>query len=116
MSPAAKKRTDWTPSFLKHRTLMAAEAVLVVALLRGVMEEWVKASALPGYGKVIFLMAGTIGLLGGLYWLIEAITSSGVERTHALLKTFSMPYLVVHGLVLTILFFVYAHQHAIRVF
>lgn len=94
---------------------MAAEAVLVVALLRGVMEDWVKASDLPGYGKVLFLMGGTIGLLGGLYWVIESITSSGVERTHALLKTFSLPYLAVHGIVLTVLFFVYAHQHHIRV-
>lgn len=94
---------------------MAAEAVLVVALLRGVLEDWVKATDLPGYGKVLFLMAGTIGLLGGLYWIIEGLTASGVEKTHALLKTFSMPYLLVHGLVFTVLFFVYAHQHHIRV-
>ena len=81
----------------------------------GVLEDWVKATDLPGYGKVLFLMAGTVGLLGGLYWIIEALTQSSVERTHALLKTFSMPYLLVHGLVFTVLFFVYAHQHHIRV-
>ncbi len=114
-SSPVRKRADWTPGFLKHRTLMAAEAVLVVSLLRGVLEDWVKATDLPGYGKVLFLMAGTVGLLGGLYWIIEALTQSSVERTHALLKTFSMPYLLVHGLVFTVLFFVYAHQHHIRV-
>lgn len=99
------------PSFLKHRTLMAAEIVLVVGLLKGVMETWVKSAELPNYAKVLFIMAGTLGLLGGLYWLIESITSTGVKKTHALLKSFSLPHVLVHALVFVVLFFVYAAQH-----
>jgi hypothetical protein len=89
---------------------MAAEAVLVVGLLKGLMETWVKAADLPNYGKVLFIMAGTLGLLGGLYWLLEAVTSAGITRTHALLKNFSLPQLAVHAAVLALLFFVYAAQ------
>jgi hypothetical protein len=80
----AKKGGDWTPSFLRHRALMATEAVLVVGCLKGLMEGWVKASALPGYAKVIFIMAGTVGLLGGMYWVIERMTRSSVERAHGM--------------------------------
>src|SRR5262249_21692931 len=108
---ASSRRSGRAPSFLKHRTWMAAEAVLVVGLLKGVMETWVKAANLPNYGKVLFIMAGTLGLLGGLYWLIESITSVGITKTHALLRRFSLPYVVVHAVVLAVLFFVYAAYH-----
>jgi hypothetical protein len=94
---------------------MAAEAVLVVGLLRGLMEAWVKAAQLPNYGKVLFIMAGTLGLLGGLYWLIESITSAGIKRTHALLKTFSLPRLLVHAFVFAMLFLLYAAQQHLPV-
>jgi hypothetical protein len=111
----APSNSSWTPFFLKHRNLMAAEAVLVVGLLKGLMETWVKSANLPNYGKVLFIMAGTLGLLVGLYWLIESLTSAGVKKTHALLKTFSLPQLFVHALVFAALFFVYAVQHHLPV-
>jgi len=116
MSPAARKSKDWTPSFLKHRHLMAAEAVLVVGLLKGVLDDQVKAADLPNWGKVVFLMAGTVGLLGGLYWVIEGLTARGIERAHGLMRAFSLHYFGVHGLVLLVLFFVYAWRHDIPVF
>lgn len=121
MSPAprrtagARTRRDWTPAFLKHRSLMATEAVLVVGLLKGVLEDLVKATDLPNWGKVVFLMAGTVGLLGGLYWIIEGLTASGVEKAHGFVRTFSVPYLGVHGAIFVVLFFVYAHRHGIPV-
>jgi hypothetical protein len=89
---------------------MAAEAVLVVGLLRGLMERWVRASQLPNYGKVLFIMAGTLGLFGGLYWLIDSITSVGIRQTHALLKAFSLPRVIVHAVALAVLFLMYAAQ------
>jgi hypothetical protein len=119
MSPAprraggARSRRDWTPVFLKHRSLMATEAVLVVGLLKGVLEDLVKATDLPNWGKVVFLMAGTVGLLGGLYWIIEALTASSVERAHGLVRTFSLPYLAVHGAIFLALYFMYANRHGI---
>jgi hypothetical protein len=95
---------------LSHRTLMAAEAVLAVGLLRGLMERWVRASELPNYGKVLFIMAGTLGLFGGLYWLIDSLTSVGIKHTHALLKTFSLPRIVVHAAAFAVLVLLYAKQ------
>jgi len=89
---------------------MAAEAVLAVGLLRGLMETWVKAAQLPNYGKVLFIMAGTLGLLGGLYWLVESITSVGIKQTHALLKTFSLPRILVHAAAFAALVLMYAAQ------
>ncbi len=106
---------DWVPSFLKHRSLMATEAVLLVGWLKGLMEAWVRASTLPGYGKVLFIMAATVGLLGGLFWMVERMTRSGVEKAHGMMKGFSMPYLFVHGGVMVVLFLLYAKQHGIRV-
>lgn len=94
---------------------MATEAVLLVGWLKGLMEGWVKASALPGYGKVLFIMAGTVGLLGGLFWIIERTTQSGVERAHGLVHGFPLPYVAVHGAVLAALFWLYASQQGIRV-
>lgn len=89
---------------------MAAEAVLVVGLLRSLMETWLKATDLPNYGKVLFIMAGTVGLLGGLYWLIESITSAGIQRTHTILGSLSLPRVLVHLAVFAVLVFLYAAQ------
>jgi hypothetical protein len=95
---------------MKHRTLMAAEAVLVVGLLRGLLESSLKAGHLPNYAKVLFLMAGTLGLFGGMYLLIESITSAGLKQTHTLLKRVSLPRIFVHAAVFAVLFVLYAKQ------
>ena len=49
-------------------------------LLGGLIKDWitsaVHASSLPSYGKVLFVMGATIGILGGLFFVLERL------RTH----------------------------------
>lgn len=81
----------------------------MVALLRGWIEQAIRASTLPDPGKVFFVMASTVGLLGGLYFVIEALTSRSVEGAHAAMRLF-FPRLAVHALVLFGLYLLYASR------
>lgn len=125
MTPAARrssppvrreKRGPSVPAFLRHRNLMAAEAVLVVGVLKSWMEVWVKASSLSNTGKVLFIMAATLGLLGGLFYSVEKLTMGSVKKTHEVMRVIPLPYLLVHALVFAALFVLYAHHHGIPVF
>jgi hypothetical protein len=109
MTPNSRRgRSGWFPSFLRHRALAAAEAILAVGLLEGLLESWLRAADVPNYAKVLAIMASTVGLLGGLFWVLQSIGSAGVARTHALLRLFSLPRLAVHAALFAALFFAYA--------
>ena len=92
---------------LSHRNLLAVEALLVVALLKGWIEEAIRSSTLPDPSKVLFVMASTVGLLGALYVAIEALTARSVEGAHAAMRLF-FPRLFIHALVLFALYLLYA--------
>ncbi len=68
------------------------------------------ASSLPGAGKVLFVMAVTLGVLGGLYLVVEQLTAKSVARTHSAARglPIGMPSVLVHAAILAILFLVYA--------
>lgn len=94
----------------RHRWWIAVEAVLLVGLAKDWVSRRVVDSSLPGAGKVLFVMAATIGLLGSLYVVVEAISSRGIDKTHAVAKRLplSVPTLVFHLVVLAVLFVLYA--------
>jgi hypothetical protein len=104
---ASRRTSPRVRSILNHRNLVAAEVVLVVGLLKGLVEEHVLASNLPPYAKVLFVMAGTIGLLGALYWLIEGITRAGVSHTYVALRRV-LPGIALHGAIFFGLYLLYA--------
>lgn len=93
-----------------HRRWIAVEAVLVVGLLKDWLSGRVMASSLPGAGKVLFVMAVTLGVLGGLYLVVEQLTAKSVARTHSAARglPIGMPSVLVHAAILAILFLVYA--------
>ena len=95
-------RTIWS-----HRNLAAGEVVLVVGLQKSLVEEHVLASDLPPYAKVLFVMAGTIGLLGALYWLVEGITRVSVTQAHGALRG-ALPRLLLHAAIYFGLYLLYA--------
>ncbi len=93
-----------------HRRWIAVEAVLVVGLLKDWLSGRVIASSLPGAAKVLFVMAVTLGVLGGLYFIVEQLTAKSVARTHAAARGLpvGLPSVLVHAAILSILFLIYA--------
>ncbi len=82
----------------------------------GLLKDWLSgrviASNLPGAGKVLFVMAVTLGVLGGLYFIVEQLTAKSVARTHAAARVLpiGLPSILVHAAILGILFLVYARS------
>jgi len=106
----APRRSSPRPrSIFSQRNLVAAEVVLVVGLLKNLVEQQVLASGLPAYAKVLFIMAGTIGLLGSLYWLIEGITRASVRQAYGALNRV-LPGIALHAAIFFGLYLLYANR------
>lgn len=105
------------PRWLSHRGLVAAEAVLFVGILRDVLSHWIKSSQLPNYGKVLVVMAMTVGVFGGLFLVVERIVARTVAGTHRAVRTVTgvLPYWAVHAGILFVLFLLYANMLGLRV-
>jgi len=100
-----------------HRALIAAEAVLVL----GVVKDWgwrqVLASSLANWAKVAIAMATTVGLFGGFYLVVQRFMTKSVSKTHqaaSVLPVF-LPTLFVHGALLFVLFLLYARMLGLTV-
>ena len=108
------RRGGGGPGFLRHRNLIAAEALLLVGLAKDFISDFIKsqpASTLPNWGKVLFVMAATMGVLGVFFAVLEKVTKGGVAKTHEVVKALPLPapMLAIHGAVLVGLFYLYAH-------
>jgi hypothetical protein len=103
--------------WIRQRDVVAAEAVLLVGVLKDVVMERVRVSAFPDWGKVVFLMAVTLGMLGGLFLFLERWLARGVRSTTGVANALPVPASVwlVHAAVLAALFFAYAHMLGVRV-
>jgi Zn-dependent protease len=110
---SAKKRVRW----IRQRDIVAAEAVLLIGVLKDVVMDRVRVSHFPNWGKVVFLMAVTLGMLGGLFLLLERWLARGVSRTTGLAHVLPVPAAVwvIHALVMVALFFAYANLLGVRV-
>ncbi|MDZ4772619.1 MAG: hypothetical protein SGI72_05735 [Planctomycetota bacterium] len=104
--------------FISHRVLIAVEALLFL----GVAKDWVFAlllrSSLPNWGKVALVMATTIGLFGGFFLVVGRLMSRTVKTTHKAAERlpFALPTLAIHGLLLFVLFLLYASMLKLSVF
>lgn len=105
------------PRWLSHRGLVAAEAVLFVGILRDVLSHWIKSSQLQNSGKVLVIMAMTVGVFGGLFLVVERIVARTVAGTHKAVRTVTgvLPYWAVHAGILFVLFLLYANMLGLRV-
>jgi hypothetical protein len=90
--------------------------VLLVGVLKDFVADEVRTSALPGYGKVLFVMAATLGMLGGLYYFVEKLSQRGVETTHQAVRSLPLPFAfwMAHALLFLALFLLYAYSLEIR--
>lgn len=115
MSPAKKKQSLGRTL---HRALIAAEAVLVL----GVVKDWgwrqVMASSLANWAKVVLAMATTIGLFGGFYLVVQRFMTRGVSSTHRAASGLPVvwPTLLVHAVLLFVLFLLHARMLGVSVF
>lgn len=107
---AKKKDSSWTPSWLKHRALLAGEVILVIGVVQELIQRQVNHLGLPPYGKVLWIMACTLGVLGVLLLVVQAVIKRSLAKTHEVVQgiPIPMPMLLIHGAVYIGLFYLYA--------
>jgi hypothetical protein len=95
-----------------HRGLVAIEAML----LTGVLKDWIfdalRRSSFPNYAKVLMVMAATLGIFGGLFFVVERLTARGFAHTHGMARRLpvNLPTFAIHGALLFLLFLLYARM------
>ena len=122
MSPAKKssRGTAQRTSLrhVMHRTLIGAEAVLVLGVAKDWIWRQVMASTLPGWGKVALSMITTVGLFGGLFLIVRRMAVRGMWKTHHVAQGMPvfLPTLLLHAALLAVLFVLYARILGVRPF
>jgi hypothetical protein len=91
---AKRKSGSLTPAWLRHRGLLGAEAVLVVGVLQEFGSRAVQgATTFPNWGKVLFIMTMTLGLLGGLVLMLQGVVGKVIGKAY---ETAPVPYFLMH--------------------
>jgi hypothetical protein len=108
---AKRRRSSWVPRWLRHRTLATSEALLLVGACQELLQRQVAALALPNWGKVLWVMGTTLGLLSVVLLVLRSVAAKGVVKTHDMVQAIPLPtpYLLVHALVYAGLFLLYAY-------
>lgn len=86
----AEKKSS-TPKFLRHRTLVTAEAVLLVGVGQQLLSQYLATIPMPSWARVLFTMASTLGILGGVVLIAKAFAKKGVAQTHNVAKSLPIP-------------------------
>ncbi len=82
------------PTWLRHHALLGAEAVLAVGLLQELGSRAVQgATTLPNWGKVVFIMIMTLGLLGGLILVLQGAVGKLIGKAY---DSAPVPYVLMH--------------------
>lgn len=98
------------PRWLRHRALVTGEAILVVGVLQQLLQQRINELAMPNWGKVLWVMASTLGLLGVILVLVRVVAVKGVAKAHDVVQAIPLPTptLFIHLLVYGGLFLLYA--------
>lgn len=107
----AKKRQSMLPKWLRHRTLLATEAVLIIGVFQELMQRWVMKQELPNTLKVMFVMLATVGIIGLLLVIVQTLVIRSLEKTHEVAKAMFVPLavMIMHGVILLSIFYLYAY-------
>lgn len=110
---AKTKRSAWDhiKRTLSHRSLITAEALLLVGVADRLGRLWIMHEPhLPAYAKVLLMMALTIGIFGGLILILQRMTTASLSKTHEVVRALPLPtpMVVVHAAAFAGLFFLYA--------
>lgn len=107
---AKKKDSGWTPWWLRHRALLAGEVILIVGVIQELIQRQVTHLDLPPWGKVLWVMSCTLGVLGILLLVVQAVVKRSLAKTHDVVQAIPlpMPMMLVHGAIYVALFYLYA--------
>jgi hypothetical protein len=107
---AKKKSSGWVPSWLKHRALLTGEVILVVGVVQELIQRQMNHLGLPPYGKVLWIMACTLGVLGVLLVVVHTAVKRSLAKTHEVVQAIPVPtpLLLVHAAIYVGLFYLYA--------
>jgi hypothetical protein len=105
-----KKKGSSMPRWLRHRALIASEAILLVGAVQELVQQRVAALPLPNWGKVLWTMASVLGMLGLLLFFLHPLAKSGVSKGHDVVQAIPLPLptLLVHLLAYGGIFLLYA--------
>lgn len=78
-------------AWLRHRSLVTAEAVLLVGVLQQLLSQWLATQVMPNAARVALTMAMVLGLLGSIVVVVRVIAMKGVHHTHAVAKALPIP-------------------------
>jgi hypothetical protein len=113
MSPSKKSSFR----IFRHASLVTVETLLLFGVLKDWITGLVRTTDLPNWGKVLFVMATTVGVFGSVFLVLEKMTHGGVARAHdAMRGRVAVPTLVIHVVVLFLLFLLYARTLGLKVF
>ena len=114
---AKKKSSSWTPSWLRHRALLTGEVILLVGVVQELIQRQVTHLAWPHYGKVLWIMGCTLGVLGILLLVIRTVVKRSLLKTHEVVRAIPVPtpLILVHALFYVGLFYLYAWVWALPV-
>lgn len=104
-------RSPLVPSWLRHRSLLTTEAVLVVAVGMELAQRWVAGCAgVPWWGKTLMVMVVNAGVLGGLLLLLTGFTRRSLSGAHRAVQAVPLPtpLVLIHLAILGGLFALYA--------
>jgi len=99
------KRSSIAPSWLRHQALLGAEAALLVGLAQEFGSRFVQGSTLPNWGKVLFIMIMTLGLLGVLVLFARGLVGKALGKTFLVAP---LPGILMHVGMFAGLFILYA--------
>ncbi len=109
---AKKRNASWRRWFSNQR-LISAEAILLVGLLDNLMENYVRGLSCSDAVKTLFFMLSTVGAFGLLLSVAVVLAKQSLAHGHKLFQALpiSTPYLVVHGLALVGIYWLYANYY-----
>ena len=107
---ARKRSNSWVPRWLRHRMLAAGEAILLVGACNQLLQQQVEGFNLPNWGKVLWTMGSTLGVLGVMLMVVRIIADKSVAKTHEVVQAIPLPlpYFLVHVLIYGGLFLLYS--------
>jgi len=105
-----RRRSSWVPVWLKHRGLMTGEVILLIGVVQELVQRQMNHLGLPPYGKVLWIMACTLGVLGVLLMVVQAALKRSLAKTHEVVQAIPLPtpLLLVHAALYVGLFYLYA--------
>jgi len=85
------KKSGRSGPWIKQRSLITAEAVLLVGVLQQLLSQELARIVMPDALRILMIMALVLGVIGGVVVLVRSLISSTVAHTHTVAKALPLP-------------------------